>query len=73
MERYYFGLEEQGEAGSVEDFVTALRESAANRKLGGAAEERIRDQFALKSFNDKTKEGVCMKDEPPLDEVVAIA
>ncbi|KAJ1093720.1 hypothetical protein NDU88_006812 [Pleurodeles waltl] len=73
MERYHFGLREQGKEESVEEYITALRKLASSCKFGALVEERIRDQFVLRCCSDKVREELWLKDEPPLDEVVSIA
>lgn len=73
MERYYFGLREQGKEETVEEFVTALRKLASSCKFGVLVEERICDQFVLRCSSDKIREELWLKDEPPLDEVMIIA
>ncbi|XP_078503220.1 olfactory receptor 2B6-like [Lissotriton helveticus] len=73
MERYYFGLREQGKDESVEEFITSLRKLASSCKFGELVEERIRDQFVLRCSSDKIREELWLKDELPLDEVMGIA
>ena len=36
-------------------------------------DERIRDQFVLRCFNEKVREELWLKDEPPLDDVILVA
>ncbi|KAJ1215286.1 hypothetical protein NDU88_002895 [Pleurodeles waltl] len=73
MERYYFGKREQGKDELVEEYITSLRKLAASCKFGTLVDERIRDQFVLKSCSDKIREELWLKDEPPLEEVVIVA
>ncbi|KAJ1203585.1 hypothetical protein NDU88_007370 [Pleurodeles waltl] len=73
MERYSFGIREQGKDESVEYFVRALRKLVASCKFGALTEERIRDQFVLNCFNDKIREELWLKAELLLEEVIAIA
>ncbi|KAJ1188336.1 hypothetical protein NDU88_005097 [Pleurodeles waltl] len=73
MERYHFGLREQGKEESVEEYIMALRKLASSCKFGALVQERIRDQFVLRCCSDKVREELWLKDEPPLDEVVSIA
>ncbi|KAJ1181402.1 hypothetical protein NDU88_006609 [Pleurodeles waltl] len=73
MERYHFGLREQGKEESVEEYITALRKLASSCKFGALVEERIRVQFVLRCCSDKVREELWLKDEPRLDEVVSIA
>ena len=71
MERYHFGLREQGKDESVE-YVTGLRKLATTCKFGAQLEERIRDQLVLRCYNDKVREELWLKDEPPLEDVILV-
>ncbi|KAJ1200309.1 hypothetical protein NDU88_004133 [Pleurodeles waltl] len=73
LERYHFGMREQGQNESIEEYITALRKLAATCKFGVTLEERIRDQFMLKCSSDKIRQELWSKDDPPLQEVVTIA
>ncbi|KAJ1105850.1 hypothetical protein NDU88_003254 [Pleurodeles waltl] len=73
LERYHFGMREQGQNESIEEYVTALRKLAATCKFGVTLEERIRDQFMLKCSSDKIRQELWSKDDPTLHEVITIA
>ena len=73
LERYHFGLRAQGKEESVEECITNLRKLASTCKFRHNQEERIRDQFVLRCSNDKVREELWLKDEPPLEEVILVA
>ncbi|KAJ1121064.1 hypothetical protein NDU88_009192 [Pleurodeles waltl] len=71
--RYYFGKCKQDDDETVEESVTNLRTIAAQCNYGGTVEERIRDQLMLECKSDKIREALWSKNDPTLEEVLAIA
>ncbi|KAJ1112157.1 hypothetical protein NDU88_000425 [Pleurodeles waltl] len=73
LERYYFGKLLQRERDCMESYVTDLRRLASSCKSGASSDERIRDQFMLGCQIEKIREELWLRDDPPFDEVLAIA
>ncbi|KAJ1186206.1 hypothetical protein NDU88_002989 [Pleurodeles waltl] len=73
LERYHFGMREQRQGESIEEYVTALRKLASTCKFGSTIEERIRDQFMLRCASDKIRQELWSKDDPTLHEVIILA
>ncbi|KAJ1204149.1 hypothetical protein NDU88_007930 [Pleurodeles waltl] len=73
LERNYFGKRLQREGECIESYVTDLRRLASSCKFGASTDERIRDQFMLGCHIEKMYEELWLRDDPPLDEVLAIA
>ncbi|KAJ1165509.1 hypothetical protein NDU88_005936 [Pleurodeles waltl] len=73
LECYYFGKRLQREGESIENYVTDLRRLASSCKFGVLTDERIRDQFMLGCHIKKVREELWLRDEPNLEEVLAIA
>ena len=57
----------------MEEYITSLRKLASPCKFGAKLDERIRDQFVLRCQNDKIREELWLKDEPPLEDVILVA
>ncbi|KAJ1197619.1 hypothetical protein NDU88_001475 [Pleurodeles waltl] len=73
LERYYFGKRLQREGECIENYVTDLRRLASSCKFGVLTDERISDQFILGCHIEKVREELWLRDEPPLEKVLAIA
>ncbi|KAJ1215784.1 hypothetical protein NDU88_003391 [Pleurodeles waltl] len=73
VERFHFGMREQRPGESIEESITALRKLASTCKFGSTIEERIRDPFMLRCASDKIRQELWSKDDPTLQEVIALA